>query len=1087
MSRMNLPRLSFLPRPALLAVLAAAVVLAAALRAQTPSISNLSTRAQVGTGGDILITGFNIGAGGNKTLLIRATGPALAGFGVAGALADPKLELYSGATKIAENDNWSTPLGTATPVTAASFSSVGAFGLAAGSLDSALLATLAPGSYTAQVSGIGGTTGVSLIEVYEVGAVGARLANISTRAQVGTGGNILIPGLVVSAGTGTRRLLIRAAGPALTALGVGGALADPTIVVLNATSGATVASNNNWGTPVGAGAANATAISTAASGAGAFTFASGSRDSAVLADFAPGSYTIQVSGVGDTTGVALVEVYDVSPAVATVVSLSTVAATANETGTQAGEFVVSRTGDTFAPLVVNYGVSGTATNGSDYPALVGFVTIPAGATSVKLPLVPFADTVVEPTETVTVTLAAGTGYTLGTTVAGTVAIADNPGTLYVAYLRPPPGAAASAASGLATIVLSASGTTATVNVSYSNLSSGLAGMHLFLGNSTSAGDYVLDLGTKGQVTGAQWSIQATATVSATQILDALRSGQIYVGIDSGAFPAGELRGAFLTATGSQTFTAPAAPPAVALTNLTATDAARLLTQATFGPKKSEIDALTGGSVTAWLDAQIALPASSHRTATVNERNAAVAAGDYDPTINPYILSFRQRAWFQHALTAPDQLRQRVAFALSQILVVSDTGFGQNMTESLAAYYDLLVNGAFGNFRTLLEQVSLSPVMGLYLSHLRNAKADPVAGTNPDENYAREVMQLFSIGLVQLQPDGTLKLDDQGLPIPTYNQTTITQMARIFTGWGFYSTQVNPSFRGARQDYLNPMMLYPASHESGTKDLSPVLAAVIPANLGGTEDLKRALDALFDHANTPAFICRQLIQRLVTDNPSPAYVWRVAEKFRNNGAGVRGDLGAVVRAILTDYEARSTAVSDDPGYGKLREPLLRLTGLLRGFGAASSSGRIIGYDNVQTTLAQAPQRAPSVFNYFEPGYVHPGALAAAGLVAPEFQITDDTTAISVPNFLRTSVFASAAGVNAARVLVPDYSAELALVSNVPALLDRLGAVLAAGQLGAATRTSITAALGRLNANTTPLERVQTAVLLVATSPEGSTQR
>ncbi len=1083
---MNLPRFTPFSRCAPHAAALLALALAPALLAQTPSISNLSTRAQVGTGGDILITGFNIGTGGNKTLLLRATGPALAGFGVAGALADPKLELYSGSTKIAENDNWSTPVGTATPVTAASFSAVGAFGLAAGSLDSALLATLAPGSYTAQVSGVGGGTGVSLIEVYEVGAVGARLANISTRAQVGTGGNILIPGLVVSAGTGTRRLLIRAAGPALTALGVGGALADPTVVVLNAATGTTVASNNNWGTPVSGGAA-AAAISAAASGAGAFSFANNSRDSAILADFAPGSYTIQVSGVGDTTGVALVEVYDVSPAVATVVSLSTTAATANETGTQAGEFVVTRTGDTFAPLVVNYGVSGTATNGSDYPALVGFVTIPAGATSVKIPVVPFADTVVEPSETVTVTLAPGTGYALGTSVAGTVAIADNPGTLYVAYLRPPPGAAASAASGLATIVLSASGTTATVNVSYSNLSAGLAGMHLFVGNSTSAGDYVLDLGTRGQVTGAQWTIQATATFTATQILDALRSGQIYVGIDSGAFPAGELRGSFLTATGSQTFTAPAAPPAVALTNLTAVDAARLLTQATFGPKKSEIDALTGGSVTAWIDAQMALAASSHRVATVNERNAAVAAGDYDPTINPYILSFRQRAWFQHALTAPDQLRQRVAFALSQILVVSDTGFGNNMTEPIAGYYDLLVNGAFGNFRTLLEQVSLSPVMGLYLSHLRNAKADPVAGTNPDENYAREVMQLFSIGLVQLQPDGTLKLDDQGLPIPTYNQTTITQMARIFTGWGFYSTQVNPSFRGARQDYLNPMMLYPASHESGTKDLSPVLAAVIPANLGGTEDLKRALDALFDHANTPAFICRQLIQRLVTDNPSPAYVWRAAEKFRNNGAGVRGDLGAVVRAILTDYEARSTAVSDDPGYGKLREPLLRLTGLLRGFGAASSSGRIIGYDNVQTTLAQAPQRAPSVFNYFEPGYVHPGALAAAGLVAPEFQITDDTTAISVPNFLRTSVFASAAGVNAARVLVPDYSAELALVSNVPALLDRLGAVLAAGQLGAATRTSITAALGRLNANTTPLERVQTAVLLVATSPEGSTQR
>ncbi len=370
-----------------------AFALASTLPAQTPSVANLSTRAQVGTGGDIIITGFNIGSGGNKTVLIRATGPALAGFGVTGTLANPRLELFSGSTRLAENDNWGTAVGTATLATAATFSSVGAFQLTAGSLDAALVATLAPGGYTAQVSGVANGTGVALVEVYEVGALGARLSNISTRAQVGTGGNILIPGLSISPGTGTRRLLIRAAGPALTPLGVTGVLADPTMVVTNA-AGATVASNDNWSTPVGTGASNAAALSTAFAQNGAFNFAAASRDSALLANFAPGNYTIQVSGVNNTSGVAIVEVYDVTPASAATVTLEATKSSSNETGTLSGEFVITRAGDTFAPLVVNYGVSGSATNGIDFPALLGTATIPAGATSVTIPLVPLADTAV---------------------------------------------------------------------------------------------------------------------------------------------------------------------------------------------------------------------------------------------------------------------------------------------------------------------------------------------------------------------------------------------------------------------------------------------------------------------------------------------------------------------------------------------------------------------------------------------------------------------------------------------------------------------------------------------------------------------
>jgi uncharacterized protein (DUF1800 family) len=264
--------------------------------------------------------------------------------------------------------------------------------------------------------------------------------------------------------------------------------------------------------------------------------------------------------------------------------------------------------------------------------------------------------------------------------------------------------------------------------------------------------------------------------------------------------------------------------------------------------------------------------------------------------------------------------------------------------------------------------------------------------------------------------------------------------------------------------------------------------VIPANLGGTEDLKRALDTLFNHPNTPPFISRQLIQRLVTDNPSPAYIYRVAQKFENNGSGVRGDLGAVVRAILTDYEARSSAVADDPGYGKLREPLLRLTGLLRSFNASAQTGHYVNNLNAaDASLAQSALGAPSVFNFFEPGYVYPGTLAAAGLVAPEFQITTDTTAISAPNYYRGFVFNTATGANAASVVTLNLAPEQALVGNVPALVDRLNLLIAAGQMTAPTRTRIINALNALPANTSPLERAQTAVLLVITSPDGAIQR
>ena len=1104
--------------------LAAGLALCAALRAQEPRLSNISTRAQTGTGDSVLTAGFVIGPGANKQVLIRAIGPTLSSFGLTGVLADPTLTVFNSSNAIvASNDNWATPVGTGAATQAqlaATFTSVGAFALSTTSRDSAVLATLAPGNYTAQVAGVGNTTGVALVEVYEIGSTGAKLLNTSTRLQISATSAPII-GMVVAPGVGTRKLLVRTAGPALGAFGLSGTLEDPSIRITN-TKNEVLHTNDNWGTPSDTRAADSTQLSNAFGVAGAFAFPAGSKDAAVLADLAPGNYGIQVSGAAGTSGLAIIEVYDLTPTNPATVTLVATDATADESGNNPGEFTITRSGSTLFSLDVNYGVGGSAVNGFDYPILLGKVTIPAGATSVKIPLSPNPDVQSEGTDNVILTLATGTGYLIGAQSSATVTIADSPATLYVASVRPTGTAlSGTTASGTASILLSSSGTLAAVNVSFSNLSSPLTNAYLVLGSNE---DFVFSLGTAGQVTGAQWTFAPTGQYTSAALLAALKSGNISVRLDTAKFPTGEVKGSFIQGTGSRTFTAPAAPPAVSLTGVTATDAARFLTQATFGPTKAEIDALTGGSIDTWLNTQLALPFTSHRTATVADRNSFGGSNSFT-NWNAIHMPNRQSAWFKIALTAPDQLRQRVAYALSQILVVSDISLGDdNRSEPLANYYDILGAGAFGNFRTLLEQVSLSPLMGEYLSSLRNSKAtfdsSGATLTTPDENYAREVMQLFTIGLTQLNPDGTLALGSDGLPVPTYDQTTITEMAKVFTGWAYPSTNLT-QFRTAGANFYTPMQIFPAFHDDTAKNLTPVTAAPIPAAQGGPKDLQLALDALFTHANTGPFVSKFLIQRLVTSNPSPAYVYRVAQKFADNGSGVRGDLAAVVRAILTDYEARSPSVASNASYGKLKEPLLRFTGLLRSFGATSTSGRFIGFRhhvngtvidgttpkpatageigtynsgtlpyNAIGSIAQAALRSPTVFNFYHSDYVLPGPLAAAGLVAPEFEITDDNFAISVPNYFRGFVNATTTGVAATTqpyVLTLNLTYEESLVSNPTALLDHLSRVLCAGNLPTAARTRITAALTALPTSTTTTDRAKTAVLLVLTSPSASIQK
>jgi len=345
--------------------------------------------------------------------------------------------------------------------------------------------------------------------------------------------------------------------------------------------------------------------------------------------------------------------------------------------------------------------------------------------------------------------------------------------------------------------------------------------------------------------------------------------------------------------------------------------------------------------------------------------------------------------------------------------------------------------------------------------------------------------LFTIGLNQLLPDGTLALDPSGQPIPTYNQTTVTETAKVFTGWAFNPVGINPSFRGGASDYINPMALYPASHDDFSKTI--VGGKIIPAGQGGAKDLKDTLDTLFNHANTGPFVSRQLIQRLVTSNPSPGYVYRVAQVFANNGAGVRGDLGAVVRAILLDYEARSPALLNNPGYGKLKEPLLRGTALLRAFGGASNSGRF-NIANPEANLAQAALRANTVFNFFQPDYVLPGTLAADGLYAPEYQILTDTTAITAPNFLYAYIYNARSATNLTeQVIGRDLTNGLAQVGTPQTLLDNLKLLLTGGTLSSATNARVLAAINGMPKGTSDLEKVRSAIYLTVTSPDGAIQR
>jgi uncharacterized protein (DUF1800 family) len=536
---------------------------------------------------------------------------------------------------------------------------------------------------------------------------------------------------------------------------------------------------------------------------------------------------------------------------------------------------------------------------------------------------------------------------------------------------------------------------------------------------------------------------------------------------------------------------------------TRNEAARFLAQATFGPVDDDIDRLMLIGYSAWIDEQFNAPRIDTHQAHY-ERAALLFDPNRKPSLEPVWGSF----WKQ-ALTGSDQLRQRMAYALSQIFVISlENNTINDDPRAVAAFMDVLSNNSFGSYRKLLEDVALHPQMGIYLTHIRNQKADPATGRVPDQNFAREIMQLFTIGVVELNEDGSTRTGPNGAALEAYTPDDVAGLASVFTGWSwdcpqypsyncFNKGSTGPGNLGQRDPdrNLKPMRPYAQFH---TTEAKTFLGTTIPAQTSNpAESLRQALDWLFAHPNVGPFIGRQFIQRFTTSNPSPAYVKAVAQAFANNGSGVRGDLKATLKAVLMHPEAR--VLSDTSG--KVREPVLRLSAFMRAFSYKSGTGNFLVGNTIDPgeALAQTPMYAPSVFNFYRPGYVAPGSQSAArNMVAPELQITSELTVAGYVNYMMRGISSGVSNINynlpgggRGRDLQSDYVAELALAGDVPMLVDRVTTRLTYGAASAALRTEIANAVGSITIPTggsqTRIDdakraRVNAAILLTIASPE-----
>ena len=548
------------------------------------------------------------------------------------------------------------------------------------------------------------------------------------------------------------------------------------------------------------------------------------------------------------------------------------------------------------------------------------------------------------------------------------------------------------------------------------------------------------------------------------------------------------------------------------------DAARFLRQATFGANRDDIEALVREGYDAWLARQFAAPTVSHL--------GTVQADPYLILSNAYVTN--QSIWRQF-FTGQDQLRQRVGYALSQIYVVSlANGFVANSPCGAAGYLDTLNRHAFGNWRDLLRDVTLHPIMGEYLSMKESAKADPVLKTKPDENYAREVMQLFSVGLVLLEPDGTEKVDAAGQRIPSFTENTVRDFAKALSGWTFGGQDQSLSWRWLYPDIWDedPVVAVQKGCAAWTRPMEPWLTrylsadatreingpahdlsakqllvypgaphSTLPAGQSAAVDLDNLIENVFRHPNVGPFIGKLLIQRMVTSNPSAAYVARVAQAFADNGSGARGDMKAVIRAILLDPEARSLAARDGPAFGKLSEPVVRFVQLHRAFNAAKANGYydLRGGLNAPTQLNQSPLFAPSVFNFYHPDFMPTGPLTRNGLVGPEFEIATSTAISGFSEFAKTDIIDGFEHGNpdAAARIVPDYARYVALAADPVALIAELDLVLAGGAMSGEAKALIAASIGTITVardeEAQGRERLRTALWLILNSPDYLVER
>lgn len=529
-------------------------------------------------------------------------------------------------------------------------------------------------------------------------------------------------------------------------------------------------------------------------------------------------------------------------------------------------------------------------------------------------------------------------------------------------------------------------------------------------------------------------------------------------------------------------------------------ASRFLAQTTLGANYKEIQRLSNIGLANWFEEQFNMGIDSVQVVhdqlkQIYNDSLFANTGNTAPLMSPH---FKQYAWWQTIMTSNNQLRHRMAVALSEIFVVSDASDLVLFPRAFANYYDMLQTYAFGNYRDLLLAVSLHPVMGFYLTHINNPKSNLSSNRFPDENFARECMQLFSIGLYELNLDGSRKVDSMGNWIPTFDNQDITELSKVFTGLSFNDNRpFGASLDVVAAEYYKPMRMYEDYHEPGEKTI--LKKHLIPAGQTGMQDIEDAIDLIYRHPNVGPFFCKFLIQRLVKSNPSPAYIERVARVFNNNGNNVRGDMKAVIKAILLDNEARDCNFRNDIKHGQLKEPIIRYAQMMRTFDAYSPNGSFYNKTNdFRRLVGQRILSSPSVFNFFQSDFQPLGELKANNLVAPEFQILNSNTSINFHNeaaftwWARKTPMETGAlypqGANATQDLIDgkvqlSFSKELALMTeNVDALISRLDLLLTHGDMSESTKDIIKDTLSSIGPFEPSDRKLAVALELVILSPE-----